>query len=128
MIDIKYYMETHELKCSIMNGGVYDQAELIEQFEKARRKEPVLFNIETTNACNMKCKMCPRTTMMTRSVDTIDQATFEKIVNQIRPYSSDEWELWQTFAEDKYGVNRNGMSENHFFLHIIPQVIVLHGY
>ena len=39
-----------------------------------------------------------------------------------------EWETWQTFVEEMYGIDRNEMNENHFFLHIIPKVLVLHGY
>lgn len=37
---------------------------------------PVVYNIETTNRCNMRCKMCPRTTMMTRKIEDIDRETF----------------------------------------------------
>jgi MoaA/NifB/PqqE/SkfB family radical SAM enzyme len=51
-----------------------------------------------------------------------------KVVKQLRPWSAQEWETWQTFVEEKYHIDRNDMSENHFFLHVIPKVIVLHGY
>ena len=76
----------------------------------------------------MRCEMCPRTTMMTRSIETLDMETFKKIVAQIEPFSDSQWQKWESFVEKNYGIPKNGMSENHFFLYIIPKVIVLHGY
>ena len=43
-----------------------DPAAARDALESFRSREPVVYNIETTNACNMRCAMCPRTTMMTR--------------------------------------------------------------
>jgi radical SAM protein with 4Fe4S-binding SPASM domain len=128
MIDIHFYMKIHELKSRLAQGELADRKTLWEQLETCRRREAVIYNIETTNACNMRCEMCPRTTMMTRRIETLKMDTFERIASQIRPYSPEEWDAWQDFAEQKYEVDRNGMSENHFFLHIIPKVLVLHGY
>ena len=42
--------------------------------EGVRNRKPVIYNIETTKACNMRCAMCPRTTMMTRPVATMRHA------------------------------------------------------
>lgn len=128
MIDIHFYMKIYELKQKIMKGESFDKDYLFDEFEKCRSKEPVIYNIETTNACNMKCEMCPRTTMMTREIETLDINSFDNIINQIRPYTEKEWNSWQSFAEDNYQIARNDMSENHFFLHIITKVLVLHGY
>ncbi len=128
MIDIHFYMKVYDLKQRIMQGESFDKEFIVEKFERCRSKEPVLYNIETTNACNMRCEMCPRTTMMTRKIETLDTNTFDKVADQIRPFAEEEWEIWQAFVEEKYGIDRNGMSENHFFLHIIPKVLVLHGY
>jgi wyosine [tRNA(Phe)-imidazoG37] synthetase (radical SAM superfamily) len=111
-----------------MQGELFDKAYLFNEFEKYRSEAPVIYNIETTNACNMRCQMCPRTTMMTRKIETLSMETFDRITEQIRPYTEDEWVCWQNFVEENYHISRNGMSENHFFLHIIPQVLVLHGY
>lgn len=128
MIDIHFYMKVHELKRRIMQGESFDKEFIFDEIEKCRRWEPVIYNIETTNACNMRCEMCPRTTMMTRKIETLDTDTFDRIINQIRPFTQWEWEIWQNFIEEKYRIYRNDMSENHFFLHIIPKVLVLHGY
>lgn len=121
-------MKVHELKRRIMQGESFDKEFIFDEIEKCRRWEPVIYNIETTNACNMRCEMCPRTTMMTRKIGTLDTDTFDRIINQIRPFTQWEWEVWQNFIEEKYRIYRNDMSENHFFLHIIPKVLVLHGY
>jgi MoaA/NifB/PqqE/SkfB family radical SAM enzyme len=128
MIDIHFYMGIHDLKERILSGEKFSRDFLWQEFEKNRRKEPVVYNIETTNACNMRCRMCPRTTMMTRKVETLDQETFEKIADQIRPFSGEEWILWKNFAEKTYGIKEDEVSENNFFLYIIPKVIQLHGY
>lgn len=128
MIDVEFYMKVHDLKQRIMKGGIFDKRDVFEAVEKCRSREPVIYNIETTNACNMRCKMCPRTTMMTRKVETINIELFDRIVNQIRPFTKERWSIWQAFVEEKYGIDRNDMGENHFFLHIIPKVLVLHGY
>lgn len=128
MIDIHFYMKVYDLKKRIMAGEKFERNFVFETLEEFRSPSPVVYNIETTNACNMRCEMCPRTTMMTRKVEKLDMETFAKIVSEIKPFSSEDWEKWQSFAEDHYGVKRNDMSENHYFLHVIPRVIQLHGY
>jgi len=121
-------MKVHELKQNIMGGDSFDKEYIFNEFENHRSRTPVVYNIETTNACNMRCEMCPRTTMMTRKIETLDQETFEKVVDQIRPFSADEWKRWESFVEEKYKIAPREMSENHFFLYIIPKIIQLHGY
>jgi len=128
MIDINFYQKVYPLKKQLMNKEISDRDYVWEKFEEFRSKDPVLYNIETTNACNMRCEMCPRTTMMTRPIETLDMETYKRIVDQLRPFSEEEWKKWLDFAEKTYGISRDDMSENHFFLFIIPKVIVLHGY
>jgi radical SAM protein with 4Fe4S-binding SPASM domain len=111
-----------------MNKEISDRDYVWEKFEEFRSKDPLIYNIETTNACNMRCEMCPRTTLMTRPIEHLDMKVYEKVINQIKPWSEVDWEKWEDFAEKNYGISRNEMSENHFFLYIIPKVIVLHGY
>jgi len=99
-----------------------------EELESLRNKKPFVYNIETTNACNMKCKMCPRTTMMTRKIETIDKETFRRVADPIEPFTEDQWNSWKSFIKEEYGIGEHDMSENHFFLYIIPKIIQLHGY
>ena len=128
MIDIHFYMKVHDLKTRIMNGEKFDKEYLFDKFEEFRSENPVIYNIETTNACNMRCEMCPRTTMMTRKIERMDETTFSSIIDQIQPFSADDWEKWQCFVENNYKIDRNDVSENHYFLHVIPKVLQLHGY
>jgi len=128
MIDIKFYQKVYQLKKQLMNKEISNSDYVWKKFEEFRSKDPVIYNIETTNACNMRCEMCPRTTMMTRPIETLDMETYEKVVNQIKPWSEADWKQWENFAEKTYGVPKDEMSENNFFLYIIPKVITLHGY
>lgn len=128
MFDINFYMKIFDLKKNLMNGIKEDKTYVMKKIEEYRSEDPVIYNIETTNACNMKCEMCPRTTMMTRPIETMDMKTFKKIIDQIRPFSSEEWTKWENFVEKNYHISKDDMNENHFFLYIIPKVIVLHGY
>jgi MoaA/NifB/PqqE/SkfB family radical SAM enzyme len=121
-------MQVNELKKQLVRGEIKDKQLFFDSLEAFRNTNPIVYNIETTNACNMKCKMCPRTTMMTRPVETMDSQLFRRIVGQLEPHSPELWSKWENFVETEYGIPGNAMSENHFFLYIIPRVIQLHGY
>jgi radical SAM family protein/iron-sulfur cluster protein len=128
MFDINYYMKVHSLKESILKKEIKDDDYVWNKLKEFRSEYPQVYNVETTNACNMRCEMCPRTTMMTRSIETMRMNNFTKIINQIETFPDDLWIKWEKFVEEKYGIYKTGMSENHFFLYIIPKVLVLHGY
>lgn len=128
MFDIEFFMRIHELKKRLLKGEKFDKEDIFNELEENRSQDPIIYNIETTNACNMRCKMCPRTTMMTRPIGNIDQETFIRVIEQIKPFPVDLWNKWEIFVEKNYQIPRGGMSENHFFLFIIPKVIQLHGY
>ena len=128
MIDINFYMKAHALNRRLIAGEITSRDLVAEEFESFRGKEPVVYNIETTNACNMRCKMCPRTTMMTRDISTLSREQFIQIIDQLRPWSDDEWSQWTDFVLQEYGIKESDMSENHYFLYVIPKVIQLHGY
>jgi radical SAM protein with 4Fe4S-binding SPASM domain len=128
MFDVGFYMKVNGLKKKLEQGEIKDKQDIYDRLEELRNKKHFVYNIETTNACNMKCKMCPRTTMMTRKVETMDRGLFRSIVDQIEPHSPGLWSEWESFIQKEYGILKNTMSENNFFLYIIPQVIQLHGY
>ncbi|HAH32818.1 MAG TPA: hypothetical protein DCL44_10950 [Elusimicrobia bacterium] len=128
MFDINFYMSSYELQKRLASGEKLAREHVMREFEKARSRKPVVYNIETTNACNMKCRMCPRTTMMTRKVETMDKGLFGAVVGQLEPFPPGLWAKWEEFVLREYGIPKDAMSENHFFLHIIPKVIQLHGY
>lgn len=128
MYDVEFYMKSYDLFRSAQAGELDDPAAARDTLESYRSLYPVVYNIETTNACNMRCAMCPRTTMMTRRIETIEPKLFEKIVAQLRPFPPALWCRWEEFVAEKYGIRDGDASENHFFLLIIPRVIQLHGY
>jgi radical SAM protein with 4Fe4S-binding SPASM domain len=128
MFDIDFFMKINEIRKQIYNGEHFEKKYLLNKFEGDRSKKPIIYNIETTNACNMKCKMCPRTTMMTRKVETMNRETFINLVDQIEPFSKSKWSKWEKFIESEYGIKSGDISENHFFTYIIPKVLQLHGY
>jgi Predicted Fe-S oxidoreductases len=130
MFDINFYMKVSKLKKQLLNGKLQTKEKdiIFNEIEELRSKRPVIYNIETTNACNMRCKMCPRTTMMTRPIETMDMDTFKRIIDQIEPFPDSLLHKWEKFVEDNYKISKKFMDENHFFLYIIPKVLVLHGY
>ncbi len=129
MLDIGFYRRFDDVKRMIDEGSLKEKEDVFEALEKIRSKDPVVYNIETTNRCNMRCKMCPRTTMMTRELEDIDRETFIRVVDQLKPHDDDEWSEWKKYCEEKYGISEDdGASENHFFLYVISKVIQLHGY
>ena len=129
MFDINFYMKSYSIRQRLESGEKIPQEKVFELFDTFRSKNPVIYNIETTNACNMTCKMCPRTTKMTREITYLEHAFYENIINQIKPHSKELWKKWEKFCIETYGIKSDDKpSENHFFLYIIPKVIQLHGY
>ena len=119
MYDINFYMMSYPIVKMIENGKKFSMEELFNLFESFRSKNPFVYNIETTNACNMRCKMCPRTTRMTRDITFLDLDNIENIVSQLKPHTKELWSDWEVFCTKTYGIAPNdNPSENHFFLYI----------
>jgi MoaA/NifB/PqqE/SkfB family radical SAM enzyme len=117
MFDIDFYMKFAKL-ADVTPASL----------ERIRSDRPVIFNIETTNACNMSCKMCPRPSLMTRPISTMDIQLFKRIVGQIEPHEPGLISEWISHCVEHYGVDPFEVSENNFFLYVISQAIILHGY
>ena len=83
MFDINFYMHSYKLIKEIDNGKDFSKLELFKYFEKIRSKDPIVYNIETTNACNMRCKMCPRTSRMTREISFLETDYYEKVIKPV---------------------------------------------
>ncbi len=91
MYDIDFFEKAAPLKEKILHNRI-DPNEidyLFDEFEKLRKSEPYVFNIETTNYCNMRCIMCPRTSLMTRKNVWVDDAAYEHVLDQITPHTPD---------------------------------------
>ena len=89
-------MKMNPVRKRLDAGEKMDRDELISIMEGFRNRTPVVYNIETTNACNMKCEMCPRTTMMTRPIETMGRETFIRIVDQLKPFEEAKWQEWES--------------------------------
>jgi len=55
MFDIVFYMKVSGLNQEIIHGYKKNKKYLYDKLEEFRNKAPFVYNIETTNACNMKC-------------------------------------------------------------------------
>jgi wyosine [tRNA(Phe)-imidazoG37] synthetase (radical SAM superfamily) len=130
MIDLRFYMAVAEYKRRLMSGynSMPRKEDAFAFLENCRSQEPVVFNIETTNACNQTCPFCPRTTLMSRPVKTMARHLFQHIAVQINPHPAKLWAQWLEFAVQNYKIKPDEQSENAFFLYILPRVVVLHGY
>ena len=107
MFDINFYMQSHSILRQIDNGKKFSKVELFNHFERLRSKEPIVYNIETTNACNMRCKMCPRTSRMTRNITFLESGYYQKVVEQIKPHNKQLWNEWENFCTKTYGIAPN---------------------
>ena len=130
MYDIKFFKNTKDIKQSIVNKEYThkDVDSIYSKLERLRSKKVNIFNIETTNNCNMRCIMCPRTTAMTRDITTIDDETFERVVEQVSPHTQEDIDEFLAFIYDEYGINELSRDENAFYFYVSSKCVTLHGY
>ena len=130
MFDIQFVMRSQQLKRRIASNPetILDRLSVVEEFEWMRSENPFVFNIEVTNNCNMRCIMCPRTSLMTRKIKSIGTNTFEKVLEQITPYSNETLTTFSHWVEDELKVSPAEESEDHFYYFILAGALNLHGY
>jgi len=126
MLDIEFYQKAWEVK-KILSEGHKASRYTFNRFESFRSENPIIYDIESTNDCNMVCKMCPRS-KMTRPIHTMSMSVYNNIVSQIEPFTPSQLSEWEKFVTEKYKVLPTDMSENHFLMYVIAKSIVLHGY
>ena len=130
MYDINFFKNSFDIKKKIVQRefSIEDYSNVEKELEILRDKNPKIFNIETTNYCNMKCVMCPRTIFMKRKNVWIEDEIFEKVVDNIKPYSDEDLNNFWEWLDNNTKLNRNGMSENGFYFSVVSKCLVLHGY
>ncbi|MEZ4805500.1 MAG: radical SAM/SPASM domain-containing protein [Bacteroidia bacterium] len=126
MFDIEFVKSSVDLKKKIVNRSFTGDA--IEALEKLRPKIPAVFQIETTNICNMKCVMCPRTTLMERKLGSMDIETFTHLIEQIEPHSNNQWTDWEEFVAKDFMKNSKTHEEDFFYFMICAKTLILHGF
>ena len=130
MYDIDFFKKTNNLKKKITSGLLKsaDIEDIGIELESLRKKSPHIYNIETTNYCNMKCVMCPRTMFMTRKNIWIDDKLFENLITDIKIHDQKNLENFWNWLENDYKQTASEVSENGFYFSIISRHLVLHGF
>lgn len=130
MIDIEFFKKSWSFKQKIISGHyhVEDIVLIAKEYDSMASKEPFVFNIETTNNCNMRCIMCPRTNLMKRSISDMPEELYKKILSQIKPHSKADIEDFWSFINDAYDIDASTKNEDSFYFHIIADSLTLHGY
>ena len=130
MYDIDFFKNTDNLKNKITKGfpKSSDCDNIDIELETLRKKFPYIYNIETTNYCNMKCVMCPRTQFMTRKNIWIDDKLFEKIISNVKTHDQKSLEYFWHWVENDFDQKVSEVSENGFYFSVISRHLVLHGF
>ena len=130
MYDINFFQKSNNLKDKITHSLLTkkDCADISAEFEIIRSKKPKIYNIETTNYCNMKCVMCPRTIFMERKNIWINDELFDKLTDHIDIYPEEKVEKFFSWVEKDYKQSISEQSENGFYFSVVSRHLVLHGF
>lgn len=130
MFDINFFKNTLGIKDKIVNGEMSNLSseDIFLELESFRSKEPVLFNFETTNNCNMRCIMCPRTTLMDRRITYISDDNFDMVLDQIKPHKKEALSEFWDLIRDEYEIDEEERSENSFYFYVVSRCVILHGF
>ena len=130
MFDIHFFQNSSKIKKQIISSQMTSEdIQTIEnELENIRNKEPHIYNIETTNYCNMKCVMCPRTLYMTRKNIWIDDKLFENLLDKVKIHKKKDLEEFWSFISNDSNYDPKEVSENGFYFSIVSKHLVLHGF
>ena len=130
MYDIHFFQNSSKIKYQITSLEMTSEdIQTIEnELENIRNKEPHIYNIETTNYCNMKCVMCPRTLYMTRKNIWIDDKLFENLLDKVKIHKEKDLEEFWNFISKDNQYDPKEVSENGFYFSVVSKHLVLHGF
>jgi len=126
MFDIDFVQKSAALKKAIV-ARTFD-GDPLEELERMRSAKPRVFQLETTNVCNMKCVMCPRTELMTRKLGYMPVEEFERLVDQLEPHDETKWNEWKSYSEQDFLSHTLAYEEDFFYFMICAQTLILHGF
>lgn len=129
MYDTHFFIATYPLKQEIV-AGRHTRSEgpaLFTRLAAHLRERPLVFNIETTNYCNMRCIMCQRTTDLHKPIQHMPMETFRRVVDELLPREAAELAAWRQFV-DTHLRQDPAPSENNFYYDILPGAVTLHGF
>ncbi len=129
MYDTEFFRNTFKLKQDIISFKYSSKQskDILSKLNTKRNPIPFVFNIETTNYCNMSCVMCQRTTDFKRTLQHMEEDTFHAIVEQIEPQNKTLFRRWQEFSDSALS-REKFPSENNFYFDIVSKCITLHGF
>ncbi len=130
MYDTNFIRSAKRTRRCIVNDVVGlpdDPRDLAENLDEYRSRIPHIFNIETTNACNMTCKMCPRTTMK-RPVKHVDMDLFKRVIDQCRVPDPKSLEDFNQYVQRTHGIKAGDKTEDAFYFYVSSRFLTMHGY
>jgi radical SAM protein with 4Fe4S-binding SPASM domain len=130
MFDINFFKNSYNIKSKIISNELSsnDIDAISKELEFIRDKNPTIFNIETTNYCNMKCVMCARTIYMKRKNIWISDELFEKLLEKVKPYTQNKIDEFWKWLKEEAKQDKNEVSENGFYFSIVSKHLILHGF
>ncbi len=130
MFDINFYKKSYPIKKDITSGklNTNDVSQIEKELEILRNKAPTIFNIETTNYCNMKCVFCARTIYMKRKNIWIDDKLFEDLLDKVSNHKNENLKDFWSWLENDAKFNPSEVSENGFYFSVVSRCLILHGY
>ena len=130
MYDINFFEKSNSIKNKITKKELSKSSfeDILAELDVYRDKNPFIYNIETTNYCNMKCVMCPRTQFMTRKNIWIDDKLFDQMTDKVKVHNQTSLENFWSWLENSYKQSVDEVSENGFYFSVVSRCLVLHGF
>ena len=130
MFDINFYKKSQPVKKKITEGklSLEEFKNIEKKLESLRNKKPTVFNIETTNYCNMKRVFCARTIYMERKNIWINDDLFENLLDKVSVHDQEKLSDFWSWLEKDENLNPKENSENGFYFSVVSRCLILHGY
>ncbi len=93
MLDYSFYEKIQNI-WELYKLNFLSKEELFNLFEENFSNIPYIDQLETTNFCNMRCKMCPRYKYMTRKIKIMDMSLFKKIIDELNYIEIEKRKKW----------------------------------
>jgi radical SAM protein with 4Fe4S-binding SPASM domain len=126
MFDTFFVRQIADFKKNLKKGE--PPQDPLSYLENIRSPKPHVYQIETTNYCNLTCVMCPRTELMTRKLGHMEEEVYANIIAQLEPHPSKEWQNWLDYVEEDGLANSLAYSEDYFYYMICSKTVVMHGF
>ncbi len=129
MYDTNFFIQTYPLKQRILAREFCAQEAhaVYNELAAGLAARPFVFNIETTNHCNMRCLMCQRTTDHNVPLQHMDMEVFSRVAEQLAPQQPADMDRWDSFVQEVMQP-APGPCENNFYFDVVSRCVTLHGF